>query len=65
MGSGCGSVGRAALEFCSSDPVISNVTLMYQLYKISIERAKIRKKEAGNGPFYKSVLNLRSWVLRQ
>ena len=55
-GSGCGSVGRASFpkaEVCSSNPVIGEILFIINC----IEKKKIKKKEAGNGPLKKSRLN--------
>ena len=58
MGSGCGSVGRAVasdtrgLRFESSNQQTFNHIIIINC----IEKTKIKKTEAGNGPFKKCKL---------
>ena len=56
MGSGCGSVGRA-IASDSRGPlfVSSHQHDLYRAITVNfIEKTKIKRKEAGNGPFLKS-----------
>ena len=55
VGSGCGSVGRAVAsdsEVHGSNGVIGNIYI--EIYcQLHSKRRKLKKKEAGNGPFLK------------
>ena len=55
MGSGCGSVGRA-VAFDTRDPRFDSShqqTFIKHLFNVNcVEKTKIKKKEAGNGPFF-------------
>ena len=54
-GSGCGSVGRAVASD-TTDPRFESrhrQTLIKHLFSVNcVEKTKIKKKEAGNGPFF-------------
>ena len=55
LGSGRGSVGRAVAsdpEVHGSNPVIGKIYIEHFTVNC-IEKTKIKKKQAGNGPFFK------------
>ena len=55
MDSGCGSVGKAGASNAKYTRFESNHFTFYQLFWICIEKTKLKKKGAGNGPFLKQV----------
>ena len=53
MGSGCGAVGRVVISN-SRDPRFESKIYIY--YLNCIEKTNVKKKEAGNGPFFKGLI---------
>ena len=48
-------------EFSGSNPAIGKFYVVLTVSKFCVERTRIKKKEAGNGPFKKGKSNRPKW----
>ena len=53
MGSGCGSVGRVVASNTRGPRIEYSHRQNFIMNMFTVEKTKIKKKEAGNGPFKK------------
>ena len=64
LGSGCGSVGRAVAsdKVRGSNPVIGKKNYIEHLFTVNcILKRQNEEKEAGNGPFKKTLIGFHSF----